>query len=99
MVTIRYFAPAPELRGLVSSYYFCEIEHGVLTDRLRAELGQIRFIVAGSLRCSYDDGRSVDCPPCTLAGPTGGPVTSQACGPFALFGAGLMPSGWTTPTS
>ncbi len=96
LVTIRYFAPAPELRGLVSSYYFCEIGDGVLTDRLRAELGQIRFILEGSLRCTYDDGRSVECPPCLLTGPTAGPVTTEARGPFALFGAGLMPSGWST---
>ncbi len=96
LVTIRYFAPAPELRGLVSSYYFCETQLGVLTDRLRAELGQIRFILAGSLRCTYDDGRGIECPPCLLTGPTGGPVTTEARGPLAMFGAGLMPCGWTT---
>ena len=96
LVTIQYFAPAAELRGLVSSYYFCESQLPVLVDRLRAELGQVRFILDGSLRCTYEDGHSVECPPCLLTGPTAGPVTTEARGPFAMFGAGLMPSGWST---
>ena len=95
MVSIRYFAPAPELRGLISSYYWCEIAGGVLTDRLRAELGQVRFVIEGSLSCRYENGQVVECPPCVLAGPTAGPVTTTATGPFALLGAGLMPTGWT----
>ncbi len=83
------------MRGLVSSYYYCEIADGTLTDRLRAELGQVRFIVAGSLQYNFDDGRCVECPPSLLAGPTASPVTTQARGPFALLGAGLMPAGWS----
>ena len=95
VVTIRYFAPAPQLRGLISSYYWCEVPMLRLTDRLRAELGQVRFIIDGALRYNFEDGRSIDCPPCLLAGPTSGPVTTEAFGPFSLFGAGLMPAGWS----
>ncbi len=95
VVNIRYFAPAPQLRGLISSYYWCETDLPVLADRMRAELGQVRFIVEGALRCAYDDGRIVDCPPCLVSGPTAGPVSTQAFGPFRVFGAGLMPAGWT----
>jgi len=94
VVTIRYFAPAPQLRGLISSYYWCESALPVLTDRLRAELGQVRFLIAGGLTCAYDDGRVVDCPRSLLSGPTGGPVTTCAYGPLKVFGAGLMPAGW-----
>lgn len=96
MVTVRYFAPALQLRGLISSYYWCETPLAVLHDRMRAELGQVRFIVEGSLRHTYDDGRVVDCPSCLLAGPTTGPVATTAAGPFRVFGAGLMPAGWAT---
>ncbi len=95
MVNIRYFSPAPPLRGLISSYYWCEIDQPLLADRLRAELGQVRFIVQGSLRYGYDDGRIVECPRALVAGPTAGPVATQARGPFRLFGAGLMPAGWS----
>lgn len=94
MVTVRYFAPSPQLRGLISSYYWCETDLPVLNDRMRAELGQVRFVVEGTLRCAYDDGRILDCPPCLLSGPTMGPVATQAIGPFRVFGAGLMPAGW-----
>lgn len=96
MVTVRYFAPAPALRGLISSYYWCETALPVLCDQMRAELGQVRFIVDGGLRYQFSDGRSIDCPAVMLAGPTLGPVATEAVGPFRLFGAGLMPAGWSS---
>ena len=95
MVQIRYFAPSPRLRSLVSSYYWCETDLPLLCDRMRAELGQVRFIVRGALSYRFDDGRDIDCPPALLSGPTATPVSTTATGPFACFGAGLMPAGWS----
>ena len=95
MVRVRYFAPSPILRDFVSSYYWIETDQPLLVDRVRAELGQVRFIVAGALRHTYDDGRSVECPRALLTGPTAEPVTTRVQGPFRLFGAGLMPAGWS----
>ena len=95
MVQIRYFAPSPRLRSLVSSYYWCETDLPLLCDRMRAELGQVRFIVRGALSYCFDDGRDIDCPPALLSGPTATPVSTTATGPFACFGAGLMPAGWS----
>ena len=95
MVIVRYFSPAPQLRSLISSYYWVETDQPVLVDRLRAELGQMRFIVSGGLHYQYDDGRTVKCTRTLLTGPTAGPVTTTARGPFKLFGAGLMPAGWS----
>lgn len=95
MVQLRYFAPAAPLRGLISSYYWCETGLPVLNDRMRAELGQVRFIVEGGLRYGFADGRIADCPRALLSGPTSGPVATQATGPFRVFGAGLMPAGWS----
>lgn len=94
MVQVRYFAPDPRLRGLISSYYWCETALPRLCDRMRAELGQIRFVVAGGLSYEFVDGRTVDCPSALLSGPTSAPVSTCALGPFACFGAGLMPAGW-----
>jgi len=96
MVELRYFSPAPQLRGLISSYYWCSSGLPVLADRLRAELGQVRFVVAGRLRYTYADGRIVDCPDVLVSGPTTSPVITQAFGPFSVFGAGLMPAGWSS---
>lgn len=95
MVQVRYFAPAPRLRGLVSSYYWCETDQPLLRDRMRAELGQIRFVVAGSLSYNFPDNRQVDGPCALLSGPTSAPVATCATGPFKCFGAGLMPAGWS----
>ncbi len=95
VVTIRYFAPAAQLHGLISSYYWCESEMPVLTDRLRAELGQVRFILDGALTCAYDNGHVAVCPASLVSGPTAGPVTTCAYGPLRMFGAGLMPAGWS----
>lgn len=95
MVQVRYFAPAPALRGLVSSYYWCETERPLLCDRMRAELGQVRFVVRGTLSYRFADGRTAECPPALLSGPTSGPVETCATGPFGCFGAGLMPAGWS----
>ena len=95
MVQVRYFAPSPRLRGLVSSYYWCETDRLLLCDRMRAELGQVRFVVAGTLSYEFADGRRIDCPSALLSGPTAAPVATTATGPFKLFGAGLMPAGWS----
>lgn len=95
MVQVRYFAPAPALRGLVSSYYWCETDRPLLCDRMRAELGQIRFVTRGALSYSFADGRTFAGPTALLSGPTSAPVETCATGPFACFGAGLMPAGWS----
>ena len=95
MLKVRYFAPSPLIRDYVSSYYWLESDEPLRVDRLRAELGQVRFVVAGSLRHIYDDGRTTECARALLTGPTAGPVTTHARGPFRMFGAGLMPAGWS----
>lgn len=93
MVSIRYFTPAASLRRFLSSYYWFEAEATVIDDLIRAELGQVRFIVAGD--ACYDFGeRMIDCPPSLLTGPTSKPVRFVANGPLRVFGAGLMPEGW-----
>lgn len=93
MVSIRYFAPAAPLRRYLSSYYWFEAEVAVIDDLIRAELGQIRFIISGDARYDFA-GRMVDCPTKLLTGPTSKPVRFVANGPLRVFGAGLMPAGW-----
>ncbi|WP_419816638.1 helix-turn-helix domain-containing protein [Glacieibacterium sp.] len=95
VVTIRYFSPAPALRGLISSYYWFETSRPLLRDQMRAELGQVRFMLDGRMRCRFDNGRQVECPKAMLIGPTASTVATEANGPFRLFGAGLMPAGWS----
>lgn len=65
----------------------------MIDDLIRAELGQVRFIVAGDARYDFGD-HGVACPRAVLTGPTSAPVRFVANGPLRVFGAGLMPAGW-----
>lgn len=94
MVSLRYFAPAEPLRGLISSYYLFESELPLVTDLLRAELAQMRFTLKGRIVARFAGGKSLDCPATMLSGPTSGPVVFEGHGPLTVVGVGLMPAGW-----
>lgn len=94
MVSLRYFAPAEPLRGLISSYYLFETDAPRTDDLLRAELAQVRFVLRGRIVSRFASGLTVDCPRAMLNGPTSGPVLFQGYGPLAVLGIGLMPAGW-----
>ena len=92
--SLRYFSPAAPLRAWVSSYYVFEADAPALTDTLRAELPQVRFLYAGSGCFNYGDGPTVPMPQAALCGPTNVAVRFSAVGPLKIFGAGLLPAGW-----
>lgn len=92
--SLRYFSPAAPLRSWVSSYYVFEADTPVLSDTLRAELPQVRFMFEGSGTFSYAGGAPVGVPPAALCGPTTVAVNFVARGPLKIFGAGLLPAGW-----
>ena len=92
--SLRYFSPAAPLRSWVSSYYLFEADVPFLTDTLRAELPQVRFVFQGSGQFSFGGGPVVPLPPAALCGPTDVAVRFDAVGPIRIFGAGLLPAGW-----
>jgi len=92
--SLRYFSPAAPLRSWVSSYYLFEADVPFLTDTLRAELPQVRFVFQGSGQFSFGGGPSVPLPSAALCGPTDVAVRFDAVGPIRIFGAGLLPAGW-----
>jgi AraC-like DNA-binding protein len=94
LVSIRYFAPAPHLRGLISSYYWFVADVPMVRDLIRAELGQVRFVTTVPGCYTFADGRTTPSLRATLTGPTAAPVAFEAHGGLAVFGAGLMPAGW-----
>lgn len=96
VVSIRYFAPAPPLRRLISSYYWFRSDLPAFADLMRAELPQIRFVTTGRALNHFSTGVvRVSCP-AQLQGPTLGPVRFTANGPLHVFGIGLLPLGWAT---
>jgi len=94
MIAIRYFRPDPALGAHVSSYYWFESNLPAFTDLMRAELGQIRLVVAGEAVNDYGDGLVRRGRGAMLQGPTCAPVHYRAQGRLALFGIGLLPLGW-----
>jgi AraC-like DNA-binding protein len=92
--SLRYFSPAAPLRSWVSSYYIFEADTPALSDTLRAELPQVRFMVEGSGTFSYAGAPPVPMPQAALCGPTTVAVNFVARGPLRIFGAGLLPAGW-----
>lgn len=93
-LALRYYPPAPPLTGLVSSYYVFELAAGQVTDILRAEVAQIRFLLRGHGYIAYGEHPFEPMPLASLAGPSGSAIRFHAFGPFRLIGVGLLPAGW-----
>lgn len=96
MLSLRYSPPSADLRGHVSSYYLfrANLEHVV--DTVRADLPQLRFMLAGRGSYTFGDGTTRPCPRMTLIGATTAATRFEAEGPLWVFGAGLLPAGWCT---
>lgn len=94
MFAMRYFSPAQRLRLLLSSYYVIEFGAGALNDVMRAELANVRFLLAGTSRLTWPDGRVDNGLPASLFGPRCQPLALACEGPGKIFGAGIMPLGW-----
>lgn len=94
MVSLVYLAPADDLRGHVSSYYWFRCDRPAFADLMRAELPQIRLVVRGQATTHYADGRSFGGASALLQGPTFQPSRFEGEGPLHVFGAGLLPLGW-----
>ena len=94
MISLRYFQPAPELRRYVSSYYVFGADLPLVSDIVRADLAQIRFMIAGRGRYAFAGGDWLDAPEVTLVGPTMAASRFIAEGPVLVLGVGLLPTGW-----
>lgn len=94
MFSMRYFSPAGNVRRLLSSYYIIEFGDGVVTDVMRAELANVRFLLRGSADLAWPDGTIRKGLPASLFGPRCDPIGLTMYGPCRIFGAGIMPEGW-----
>jgi AraC-like DNA-binding protein len=94
VISIRYFAPAPQLRPYLSSYYWFEANQAAFSDLMRAEIAQIRFVTLGGAVNRYRNGQERRDMRAQLQGPTTAPVHFEAEGPLHVFGVGVLPLGW-----
>ncbi len=94
MISLRYFQPAPDLRRYVSSYYLFSADLPLVTDIVRADLAQIRFMLAGQGRYVFADRGWAETSAVSLIGPTMAASRFTVRGPVRVFGVGLLPTGW-----
>ncbi len=98
MVSLRYFAPAEDVRDLVSVYYLFEVDQPKFSDNERAAIAQLRFLLEGSATVSFADGNSYPAEETVLQGPSSGAMHFDVNGPFRMFGVGILPAGWAVAT-
>ena len=98
LVSLRYFAPAEDVRDLVSVYYLFEVEHPRFADNERAAIAQLRFLLEGTADLSFADGKTYPGKDSMLVGPSTGAMHFDLHGPFRMFGVGLLPAGWSALT-
>lgn len=94
-VGLRYCAPAPDLRRYVSSYYLFHADLSHVSDMVRADLAQLRFMIAGHGAYMFADGEARISPEVTVIGPTLSATRFDIAGPVLVFGISLLPAGWT----
>ncbi|TVV77211.1 helix-turn-helix domain-containing protein [Sphingomonas solaris] len=92
-IGLRYFEPAPDLAALVSSYYLFRADVTRVADVMRADLGQIRFMLRGCGHYMFGD-QIVETPEVCLLGPSNAATRFDVAGPLLVFGIGLHPAGW-----
>ncbi len=98
MVSLRYFAPAEDVRDLVSVYYLFEVDEPGFADNERAAIAQLRFLLEGSAVLGFADGNSYPASGAMLQGPSTGAMHFEVTGPFRMFGVGILPAGWAIST-
>ncbi|MDB5684156.1 MAG: putative AraC family transcriptional regulator [Sphingomonas bacterium] len=94
MIALRYFQPAPDVRRYLASYYLFRADLPHVTDLVRADLAQIRFMLSGHGRYEFAGGAQVETPAVSLIGPTMAASRFDVTGPVLVFGVGLLPTGW-----
>lgn len=94
-IGLRYHAPSPSLRSIVSSYYMFHADLPHYVDMMRADLPQLRFMLSGSASYQFQDGRMKALSQVNLIGPTYGACRFEIKGPLRVFGVGLQPAGWS----
>ncbi len=93
-IGLGYLEPASDLRALISSYYYFWADTPEVRDVMRADLGQLRFMLSGHGHYELAGSLRVKTPDACLLGPSMTATRIDVAGPVAVFGVGLHPAGW-----
>lgn len=95
-IGLRYLSPAPELRALIPAYYLFHADVSRFADLMRADMGQLRFMLRGGGLYRFGDGQAELSPSIALIGPSFAATRIEIDGPVLVFGVVLSPVGWMT---
>lgn len=93
-VRLRYFAPPPKLRRHFGSLYIFSVSADRYADMTRADVPQLRLMLAGDGRYHLHGGAVAPTPDVCLLGPTLGATRFELDRPSQVVGISLLPAGW-----
>lgn len=93
-ITLDYAAPDPALKESISVFYEFRADVAHFADDERADLAQLRFLLAGRGIYRFADGHVQAAPAIQIVGPTTAPSHVAIDGPVHVFGVGILPAGW-----
>lgn len=93
-VTLDYAAPDPALKEFISVFYEFRADVAHFADDERADIAQLRFVLAGRGSYRFADGHVQAAPAIQIVGPTTAPSHVEIEGPVHVFGVGILPAGW-----
>jgi AraC-like DNA-binding protein len=92
-LAFRYFAPSPDLAGLVAFHYIIEAGPAAIAEPVCALLGQVQFGIAGTGGYALGGGLRV-VPDIAVVAPTDRAAVFRASRGYVAAGSGLTPAGW-----
>jgi AraC-like DNA-binding protein len=94
VASVSYHLPAPELRGVVTTYYVVKVDGpGVVRDQIFPEWPNFRVILSGDWTADFPGEPTRDVPADGVTGALERAVWVQGSAGL-MAGVGLMPQGW-----
>ncbi|HEX7872873.1 MAG TPA: helix-turn-helix domain-containing protein [Sphingobium sp.] len=93
-MALSYLAPPEDLSAFFGPLYIFVADKAIVSDHTRADLAQIRFMLAGEGDYVFHDGRRAATPLCCMLGPTTAATRFQVAGPMRVVGISVLPLGW-----
>ncbi len=91
---LTFATPHLSLSNVIGAYYLIEIEHILIEDAQRADVGQIRLMLQGLGHIQFSGSPPVEAAPASILGPSTVYSTAMLHGPVRILGLSLMPRAW-----
>ena len=91
---LTFASPAPALLKHVSLYYYVDFNYSQIEDIERADVGYLRFMLAGQGVYHFASGHNDRSSDVMLLGPSSRAADYSLTGPLRCFGAVLLPRFW-----